>query len=296
MKERKKKSKLPIFSLEPEGATANKHFRMYHFKGEVPNRSELLIPHIKDYYLIVFMRKTGHRQWIDMTPYLLKKHRIYFSGPGQMIVKDGFDQLWSTGVAFTKDFLIWQENTSLRNLPIISNPQNVHELQLCTSDVVFVEDLLSKMSLEYQNAGHWQDKMLSVYLILLLTYLSRLYTMQFPERAHHLGGGLVKQFQREIETHFRDLHEVKDYAALLNLSASHLNDVVKEVSGRSAIKHLHERRTLEAKRLLFHTDLSLKEICFDLGFADDSYFNRFFKRETGATPMQYRINNRKMYH
>ncbi|HTN39338.1 MAG TPA: helix-turn-helix domain-containing protein, partial [Arachidicoccus sp.] len=61
-------------------------------------------------------------------------------------------------------------------------------------------------------------------------------------------------------------------------------------------KHIHERLVLEARRLLFHTDNTLKEIAFDLGFAEASYFNRFFKRETGITPAAYRANIREMYH
>ncbi|MGI4875571.1 MAG: helix-turn-helix domain-containing protein [Janthinobacterium lividum] len=52
---------------------------------------------------------------------------------------------------------------------------------------------------------------------------------------------------------------------------------------------------LEARRLLFHTHQSVKEIAFALGFADASYFNRFFKRQTGATPAGYRASSRKMY-
>ncbi|RYF45807.1 MAG: helix-turn-helix domain-containing protein, partial [Cytophagaceae bacterium] len=49
------------------------------------------------------------------------------------------------------------------------------------------------------------------------------------------------------------------------------------------------------RRLLFHTNNSLKEIAFELGFSDASYFNRFFKRETGMTPAEYRATIRKMY-
>jgi AraC-like DNA-binding protein len=48
--------------------------------------------------------------------------------------------------------------------------------------------------------------------------------------------------------------------------------------------------------MLFHTQQPLKEIAYDLGFADASYFNRFFKRETGQTPAEYRTSTRKMYH
>ena len=88
---------------------------------------------------------------------------------------------------------------------------------------------------------------------------------------------------------------MNEYASLLNVSAGHLSELVKEQSGRPAINHIHERLVLEARRLLFHTQHSLKEIAFDLGFTDASYFNRFFKRETNVTPAEYRLSTREMY-
>lgn len=296
MEKPKNNQQVPVFSLEADNITANKHFRMYNFEGSLPNRSDLLIPHRKDYYLIAFVRRGGNRQWIDMTPYSLKGNTIYFTGPGQIIVKEGFEQLWSTGIAFTTEFLLFQENASLRHLPLLSNPQNGHELLLAEPDVLFIEDLLAKINSEYLNPGNWQQSMLSAYLTLLLTYLSRLYTTQFPDDTITSDKGLVKAFQEKIEENFRELHEVGDYAGILHISAGHLSEVIKVQSGRPAIKHIHERRVLEAKRMLFHTSISLKEIAFDLGFAEDSYFNRFFKRETGTTPAQYRSGIRKMYH
>lgn len=79
------------------------------------------------------------------------------------------------------------------------------------------------------------------------------------------------------------------------MPAGHLSEVVKAQSGKPAIKHIHERLVLEARRLLFHTPESLKEIAFNLGFSEASYFTRFFKRETGLTPAEYRTSIRKMY-
>lgn len=71
---------------------------------------------------------------------------------------------------------------------------------------------------------------------------------------------------------------------------------MKAQSGKPAIKHVHERLVLEARRLLFYTDQSLKEIAFGLGFSEASYFSRFFKRETDLTPLAYRTSRppRKM--
>ncbi len=286
---------VPIYSLEPDDVIANKHFRVYNYEGSLPNQSDLLMPHRKDYYLIVFIRRAGSRQWIDMAPYIIEDNTIYFTGPNQVIVKEGFEQLWSTGIAFTKEFLSFQENASLSKLPMIQNPQNGHELLLTDADINFVEDILAKINGEYQRPSEWQQRMLAAYLSVLLTYLSRLYTEQFKDSEISIDKLLLKSFQAKINECYRELHEVGDYASLLNISAGHLSETVKIQSGKPAIKHIHERLVLEARRLLFHTHNSLKEIAYDLGFSDASYFNRFFKRETGATPVEYRTNIRKMY-
>jgi AraC family transcriptional activator of pobA len=287
---------IPLYPLEPDELTSNKHFRVYNFEGILPEQSDLLIPHRKEYYLIVFIRRASSRQWIDMTPYQIKDKTVYFYGPNCVIVKEETKQMWSTGIAFTNEFLSLQENASLSELPIIQNLQNGHELLLSEEDVDFVEDMLSKINVENLKPSEWQQRMLSAYLSLLLTYLSRLYTSQFKNDTVCAERQLLKKFSEKINECFREIREVSDYASMLNISAGHLSEVVKIQSGKPAIKHIHERVILEAKRLLFHTNNSLKEIGFDLGFSDASYFNRFFKRETGLTPVDYRVTIRKMYH
>lgn len=286
---------VPVYNLKPDD-TGNKYFRVYNFEGTLPNHADLLLPHRKDHYLLVFMRKGGSRQWIDMTPYVLKDNAVYLTGPNHIIVKEGTQRLWSTGIAFTKEFLSLQENASLNKLPLLNDLQNPHELLLTAIDVSFVEDILAKINIEYQQPSEWQQRMLTAYLTVLLTYFSRLYTEQFKVADTSVDKLLLKNFQSKINECFQELHEVGDYASLLNISAGHLSEVVKTQSGKPAIKHIHERLVLESRRLLFHTQNSLKEIAFDLGFADGSYFNRFFKRETGVTPAEYRANIRKMYH
>jgi AraC-like DNA-binding protein len=285
---------VPVYHLEPDGAGGDKNFRLYNFEGTLPDHSELLIPHRKDHYLLVFIRRGDRRQWIDMTPYQLKDNTIYFSGPGDVIVKEGFNELWSTGIAFTPEFLSFQENAALSNLPMILNPQNGHELLLDATDIVFVEDQLAKIKFEYHRRGEWQQRMLTAHLTVLLTYLSRLYTEQYKDSQPSPDKLLLKRFHAKIDESFRELREVGDYASVLNISAGHLSEVVKTQSGKPAIKHIHERVVLEARRLLFHTESSLKEIAYDLGFADASYFNRFFKRETGATPAEYRAGAKSL--
>lgn len=287
---------LPVYSLVPDELTNNKNFRVYNFEGNLPDEGDLLLPHRKNHYLIVLMRKGGTRQWVDMTPFTLKSNTVYFYVPNRIIVKEGIEELWSTGIAFTKEFLSLQENASLSKLPIIESPHGGHELLLTDGDLVFVEDLLVKINTEYKNPNHWQQRMLAAYLTLLLTYLSRLYLEQFNAPESSKERDLLKDYQAMINESYRELKEVGDYASLLNISAGHLSEIVKMQSGKPAIKHIHERLVLEARRLLFHTNNSLKEIAFELGFSDASYFNRFFKRETTSTPAAYRAKIREMYH
>jgi AraC family transcriptional regulator, transcriptional activator of pobA len=115
----------------------------------------------------------------SQVPYLLKDNTIYFTGPNHVIVKEEFKQLWSTGIAFTPEFLSLQANASLDKLPLIQNPHDGHELLLSDVDVMFVEDILGKLRVESQRPGEWQQRMLTAYLAVLLTYLSRLYSAQY---------------------------------------------------------------------------------------------------------------------
>lgn len=285
---------VPSFTLQE--ATGSSPFWVARSEGTIPHKADVLLPHRKDYYLLVFVKRNGGRLWVDMTPYTVKDNAFYFTLPGQLQVKEEARPLWGTSVAFTREFLALQPNVAWAKLPLLQYPQHGHELRLAAADVTFVEDILAKLEAEYHRpTGEWQPRMLAAYLEVLLIYLSRLYTQQFTADATVPDTRLLKEYQARIGERFRELHEVGAYAALLNISAGHLSEVVKAQSGKPAIAHIQERLVLEARRLLFHTRQAVKEIAFDLGFEDASYFTRFFRRETGVTPSEYRASSREMY-
>ncbi|GAB3755685.1 AraC family transcriptional regulator [Spirosoma pomorum] len=286
---------LPVYTSNQDDLYGNKLFRMARAEGTIEYQSDILVPHRKAYYLLVFVKRGNSRHWVDMTPYEIKENTVYFTVPSQIQVKEEAKPMWGTSLAFTSEFLALQENTALINLPLILNPQNGHELLLTEADVAFVEDILDRLYTEYRLPGQWQQRMLAAYLTVLLTYLSRLYTDQYRNNEASPDKLLLKKYQAKIDEFFRAQHEVSEYASMLNISAGHLSEVVKAQSGKPAIAHIHDRLVLEARRLLFHSQDSLKEIAFDLGFSEASYFNRFFKRETGLTPAEYRLSIREMY-
>lgn len=99
---------------------------------------------------------------------------------------------------------------------------------------------------------------------------------------------LEKQFPVDSQQYSLFLKKASDYADKLAVHVNHLNAAVQEITGRSTTAHINARILSEAKSLLTHTDWSIAEIASSLGFDYASYFNNFFKKHTGVTPMTLR--------
>lgn len=95
-------------------------------------------------------------------------------------------------------------------------------------------------------------------------------------------------FRRLIDQHYRRLHSVKEYASMLGMSPKTLTNHVAECSPHSPLEIINARLVLEAKRMLRYGTMMVKEIAFELGFDDPSYFVKFFKRNTGQLPADFR--------
>ncbi len=262
--------------------------------GMIQHPDVFLSPHRKDFYFMALVKEGSSRHWIDMVPYTLKPNTFYFTSPHQVHIKENMKTSVGKILGFTEEFLAIEENWSLKSLPIIQNPHNGHELLLTDENFAFLDDLLTKMAVEFEQQHDWKNNMLLGYLKVLLIYLSRLYNEQFKSDDPFADRMLLKRFRTLIDGQYTEVHDVAAYAEQLFISAGYLSEAVKQQSGKSAIEHIHERLVLEAKRLLFHTDLSIKEIAWKLGFEDASYFNRFFKRLADETPMNYRKQNHNM--
>lgn len=103
---------------------------------------------------------------------------------------------------------------------------------------------------------------------------------------------LVHSFSTLLHQSFRTWKHTSEYAAVLNVSPGHLNDVVKRATGHPVSYHIQQVVVTEAKRLLFHTGMSVKEISHKLGYEDDNYFSRLFKKIAGQSPLHFRRQNR----
>lgn len=127
----------------------------------------------------------------------------------------------------------------------------------------------------------------------LLNALLSLIAGQFavaPETTSTEGQGAIIEltFNQLLKQQYKSWKHPAQYAAALAISVSHLNDTVKRITGIPVSTHIQQRSILEAKRLLYFTDLSAKEISYEVGYDDPVHFGKLFKKVTGLTPLRFR--------
>lgn len=102
---------------------------------------------------------------------------------------------------------------------------------------------------------------------------------------------VTKAFREILESNYVEIKRPAAYAQKLNISTPYLNECVKNTTGHSVSNHIQQRVILEAKRLLYHSDKSVKEIATELGYDDYPYFSRLFTKITGTTAVAFRNKN-----
>ncbi|NRR34162.1 helix-turn-helix domain-containing protein [Oxalobacteraceae bacterium] len=107
---------------------------------------------------------------------------------------------------------------------------------------------------------------------------------------------LADRFRELIDQHYRQNLPLKNYASMMAVSLVQLRAACASATGQSPTKMIHARVITEAKRNLIFGDLSMEQIAFWLGFSDAAYFTRFFRKEVGQTPSQFRITARDQPH
>ncbi|MCF6350451.1 MAG: helix-turn-helix domain-containing protein, partial [Flavobacteriaceae bacterium] len=126
-------------------------------------------------------------------------------------------------------------------------------------------------------------------LKLFLIYCNNLCTV--PKENTQLiqaGQSILKKFKNAVEKYHIEWHSSSEYANHLNITPDHLNRTIKSLIGKTAKEYIQTRISIAAKRLLYFTDLSTKEIAYQLGFSEASNFSAFFKKCTQLSPSKFR--------
>ncbi|WP_295768922.1 helix-turn-helix transcriptional regulator [uncultured Mucilaginibacter sp.] len=162
------------------------------------------------------------------------------------------------------------------------------------ADLVFLETLFTRMhngeNNEYQN----RNDLIRTYLDLIFHEAIKAgHEAKNQERGSlRLAAAFMRllrqQFPVDLPLQAIKLRTASDFADTIAVHVNHLNTVVQKATGKTTTSHINEQIYAEAKSLLTHTNYTVSEIASCLGFEYQSYFNRFFKRQAGVSPLNFR--------
>lgn len=259
-----------------------------------------LRPHYHDFFQASLLSGQG-RIIVDFRETAVRGLTLFFVSPGQVhTVKPG-PGMTGTIVSFTRDFFDAGSADAARLLlefPLYFAGDAPAWLALddAAPSTEALRNLFRTLQREQDEAAPGASEVIRSVLRILLVKAGRLAARHAPSAPRAARAtALVREFHLLVEKHFLEETSLAAYARRLGVGANHLNDVVRQTTGRAAGDHIRQRRLLGAKRQLLHSELSISEIGYRLGFKDASYFSRFFRRYEGVAPADFRVVSREKY-
>jgi AraC-like DNA-binding protein/mannose-6-phosphate isomerase-like protein (cupin superfamily) len=265
----------------------SEHF--FCLKLEEINQLKFPVPPSKHIcHTFLFITSGIHKVKIGFEEYTTQSNGIIVIPAGQIFSIDSINtEITGFICQFHPEILIGKYgNREMTNdfdfLKIWGKPDLSFQIQ----ESQFIIQLLNRLQVEYTESGITNLDIIQPYLIALLCEINK--NALKTDKRGTAATALTITFKELIFDHIQDQHQVNYYASMLNVSPNHLNKSIKSVTGKSPTKWIEESILLEAKYLLYQTNLSVSEIAMTVGHYDQSYFSRIFKKSEGVTPIQFR--------
>jgi len=290
-----KSEHIPVYSLHNFSSNES---GIQQFKVEVfdANRHfSVEYPHRHDFFEVLFLTKGSGFHVIDGNKYEIKPPAIFFMSPGQAHKIEFSSDIEGYIFIFTAEFYLINQNNQNRliEFPFFFTIKQDNPPLILTNkkDISFIESLFKKGISEIKKETPYSIDLLRSVLDLILTTCSTFYKTDKNTLSKGKGHILVKKFFQLVEENYLNNLSITQYADKLAITANHLTQTVNQLTGKTSSQIIRAKQILEIKRLLVHTNLSITEIATRLNFADQSYFAKFFKREVGVSPLQYRTKS-----
>lgn len=250
----------------------------------------LHIAHRHSFFHIVLFTEGSGFHTIDFQQFEVKAGQIYFMIPGQVhswsfdAPVDGFIINFSSALinSLVKDIHFLEQFTFFRGVATDS------VIQLPAAAVQEVREIMANILKESKSEARFNNEMMCAQLLTLLITVSRESGLKDNAKIPLHNQLILQNFTKLVEQYYTEKRLPKEYAALLYITANHLNALCQDLLGKSAGTIIRDRILLEAKRLLINAQLSIAEIAYQLNFKDNSYFTKFFKKITNQTPEEFR--------
>jgi len=260
-------------------------------ENEKIRRSAPIDAHRDDHYIFMVVEKGWSRMMVDFQQYEFRANTIYFVLPGQVhdfqgVADDGIGWYLAIEPGLVPDlFRAVLEDPLLHHRPLAMDEGAIGPMTQC---------LMLAHTLRRQQESVYSRQC----IFSLLGSFVGLVADCYAGRPVAADGNLSRpkmitlEFRQLVTQRFKTMKSPADYAEAMHLSLSYLNEIVKETTGFPVSYWIQQEVILEAKRLLYYSQCSVKEIAFELGYEDHTYFSRLFKKQAGQTPGEFRAGYR----
>jgi AraC-like DNA-binding protein len=279
------------------------HIPTHHLPGRsrIPTRVERILPthaevnndvHRHDFYELFFFGTGTGEHMIDLELHSVGAPCVHLVAPGQVHRLVRSADMEGLVVMFATDAQLGQGHAARATL--FARAEGSCTIPLSPAQMAEGTALIRLMEDELERSEGPVAEVVEGFLGVLLIKCAHWSKRNDPLIISDTNDP-VRRFLDLLETGFLESRQVSHYAELLALSADHLNEQVKKRLGRTASSVIQERLLLEAKRLLLHADMSVKEVGYALNLKDPAYFTRWFHKAAGVPPAAYREQVREKY-
>lgn len=255
------------------------------------NSGHTSIPHAHTFHQILWFFKGKGEHFVDFTSYNVVDNSVFFIAKDQIHFFDESQDSEGVLIHFNEHFLSHTEIDFFLKFNLFNNSKR-SQLILDMETKEHAVAVVNMMKSESNNSKSYGYKQVIRYflkaLLVMFERLSGDSSNQMNDAISNRKQIDYWKFKELVEINFRTGLSVQEYADQLNMSTKTLGGVTKVFCGLTPLEVVSQRTLLEAKRLLAFSTYQINEIAFDLGFEDDSYFIKFFKKYLKMTPSAYR--------
>lgn len=253
-------------------------------------RDTITAPHRAAFYNVFWIQKGSAEYSVDFKPIRLKTNSMIFMNKDRVKALDRKNKHDGKILLFTDEFFA-RYGTDVKYLHssiLFNDLLGVAVIDVNGNNEIQEIFRLLEMELKKVNDDYHSGIVHGLLRSFLMLCERERKKKGFNEPAKGPDLDYTVLFRDLLETQFKTVKTVSNYASQINVSEKRLTAATSKTLDKSPKIIIDERVMLEAKRLLVHTNLSIKEVGYDLGFEDPTYFIKYFKKHTNKTPIEFR--------
>jgi AraC family transcriptional activator of pobA len=264
---------------------------VYDLKQFINHHKDIKFPHRHSFYQLLYITKGSGNHIIDFENHPVKKGMIYFLSPSQVHEWIFSNDTEGILINFNENlFSSFLANSHYLNEFIFFTANGQHSsIDLSLKKALkTIETMLNQIQKEFEIYNNSNIDLIKLMLLQTFILVNREIDSEQKSPINKNNYLVFRNFEKLIEQNFTTKRLPKEYAEILFVTPNHLNALCNQLIGKSAGDIIRNRVLLEAKRLLVNSNQNISEIAWQLKFEDNSYFSKFFKKNEGITPDEFR--------